>query len=533
MQRPRQRRRRRVRRSAGYVCIRVLQLKKLASFFGQSDAVDRVSAVELAVDDEGFLGLSAQLGSLTRGQRRRLRSALATLERATLAPSTRQSARPAADTVPGAVAEADGIRGSHTLGGGGMGSASRNGEVTVTRSLVLDADCSDLHSTDHSVGDPAARPVSSPRAEIARDGRQETARRGLDAFCHHCGGTDLRPLGRIEPTRARRHCPACRRTRLAPEETAAAALDPMASAPEADLRREHRQARLRLPDKFEQVRDDMLTNRPPSACRDLAASLDIDKMTAWRWRRRIFRAMETTMPRPTPGPKVAVSDTAWVTSPPLATKRVRESRKGSRQWVAHRHDPVTCPAPDRPRWVDVDHHGEPLPRPLWTYQHIVLLGFDQAGSCRTEIVAAGPPAAAASAGNHDPRHRRARQDEPLHGAGAWRGGLGALVPLAADHPQNDAGALIDACSRKAATDDGDTPAPSATRFPAAAMVANPNEPSSDRLDICFERFLRQFRGPAAANLGGYAAWYAARLDHAGRDHQALPPAMASDPRQST
>lgn len=238
------------------------------------------------------------------------------------------------------------------------------------------------------------------------------------------------------------------------------------------------------------------------------------------------------MPRREPGSGVRDGEAAWAPSPPFATKRLRESRKGSRQWVLHRHDPVTYPAPERPRWIDVDRHGEPLPRPLWTFQNIVFLELDQAGRCRTEVVAAGPPAATASTSKDAPRHRHGQRVEPLADQSRWRSGSTGLVPLAADTPKDDAGHFDDAPGPKDATTGEVTPPPSATLFSVAAVTAKQHEPSSDRLDTAFEQFLRQFRGPAAAYLGGYAAWFAARLDH-GRDRQGAPPGVTSDPRLST
>ena len=239
--------------------------------------------------------------------------------------------------------------------------------------------------------------------------------------------------------------------------------------------------RIRLPDAFERVRDDMLHSRRPGTCRALAASLAIDKTTVWRWRRRIMATLHAAPRLPTRGSETRSGDAGAL---PAAGKRLRESRKGSRLWVDYRNNPLAAPVPHRPRWIDVDRGGELLPRPLWTFQHIVALGVDPAGRCHAAVMPAGPPA-----------------DDGLR----WRG----------------------ACADSLATSRSTPPDPAAVAGPPRSRIGLPgapadhaDEPPAERLAAAFKQFLGPFRGPGAAHLDGYAAWFATRLDAwtSGRRH---------------
>jgi hypothetical protein len=232
-------------------------------------------------------------------------------------------------------------------------------------------------------------------------------------------------------------------------------------------------ARIRLPDAFKRVRDDMLLSRRPGTCRALAVSLAVDKTTVWRWRRRIMGTLHAAALLPTPVSQTRSDDAgAW----PAAGKRLRESRKGSRLWVDHRNNPLAAPVPHRPRWVDVDRGGEPLPGPLWTFQHIVALGIDPAGRCRATVLPALPP-------GHDGERWRGARGDSLATSRSTRPGPAAATGL----------------SR------------SRVGFP-GAPADQADEPPAERLVAAFEQFLGPFRGPGAAHLDGYAAWFATRLD---------------------
>jgi hypothetical protein len=145
-------------------------------------------------------------------------------------------------------------------------------------------------------------------------------------------------------------------------------------------------ARLRRPGAFQRLRADM-ESRTPSSCRRLAALLDIDKMTAWRWRHKILGTLLDT----TATPPDDIAETK--------TRQLRESRKGSREWTLHCLDPATFPTPDRPRWVDVDRHGLPLPLPFQAYQATILIFTGPTGRLATRV---HPAARTASPASHPP-----------------------------------------------------------------------------------------------------------------------------------
>ncbi len=244
--------------------------------------------------------------------------------------------------------------------------------------------------------------------------------------CPHCGGPDLTRWGRARNTHARWRCGDCRRT---------------CSTTTGKLT-----AGIHAPDKLQHLIADMAGDRP-SSCRRLAARLGLDKTTVWRWRQKIIGALVR--------PKAPEPDHQR----PVDTLRIRESRKGSREWLRHHLQPRTAPAPDRPRWVDVDRHGLPLPHPLATYQGTVRLGLGHDLSCRVELIPA------------------------LRGTPPAR-----LL----DHPT-----------------DADRPESRSYPGPAATASQRPHDPPTGA-DLA--RFIRPFRGPAARYLDGYAAWFAAWLD---------------------
>ena len=127
--------------------------------------------------------------------------------------------------------------------------------------------------------------------------------------CVHCGAAGLVRWGSTRTGLQRLRCKACGRTFSAASGTVV--------------------ARIRLPEKLQQVLTDMFAP-VPSSCRRLAARLRVDKMTVWRWRASILKALDGAdgIGAHRLGGIVEADETY-----------MRESRKGSREWVNHARDP--------------------------------------------------------------------------------------------------------------------------------------------------------------------------------------------------
>lgn len=103
----------------------------------------------------------------------------------------------------------------------------------------------------------------------------------------------------------------------------------------------------------------------PLSCRKLGELLGVNRMTAWRWRLKILRSLDS------------FGDTQLRNLVEADETFFRESRKGSREWALH-HD-GDGPAPPRPRWRDYDRLREPLPRGLSRWQIPILVLRDRTG----------------------------------------------------------------------------------------------------------------------------------------------------------
>jgi hypothetical protein len=353
------------------------------------------------VDDAGFRRLSAELGALTRGQRRRIRSALDRLDEAAKVAAKPLPVGPAAGRARGAIATPHGgAVAVDAPGRGAFGSDLGPSEVGQSGTHASDARPGGAGSTGAGANDagprnacaisvgpsgerasgappagapgsalcggerPAAGPdfgffrskrtashrgfgySASPPIPAAGDlapsaARDAGARRG----CQAAGDLDdRRQCHDGDPSRSAGTGTGCRRQHGGHGEATRPSTPAIApSVPSF--------ARIRLPDAFQRVRDDMLHSRRPGTCRALAASLAIDKTTVWRWRRRIMGTLHAAPLLQTPGSRTRSNGAG---ASPAAGKRLRESRKGSRLWVNHRNDPLAAPVPHRPRWVDVD-----------------------------------------------------------------------------------------------------------------------------------------------------------------------------------
>jgi hypothetical protein len=227
-------------------------------------------------------------------------------------------------------------------------------------------------------------------------------------------------------------------------------------------------ARIHEPGKLQRVLVDMLGGQPGS-CRRLGAKLGLDKMTVWRWRQKLIQALE------------GVGETGFRGIVEADEKFFRESRKGSREWVNHRKDPVNFPKPDRPRWADFRRLRMKLPAGISKYQIGVLTVTDRSGGRRADVL---PDRRATSLTSRLARH--VSPDAVLCSDGDTAYGLFASEP-AIPHYRLD-------------TKNG-------PRVIDRAFHVQTINSLHDR----FERFMQPFRGPATKNLQGYAAWFIAGL----------------------
>jgi transposase-like protein len=347
-------------------------------------------------------------------------------------------------------------------------------------------------------------------AEAAGDGRLATVidadgtRSGSGAGdgCPRCGSTAVGRWGRGEADRPRRRCTACGRTFTA-----------LTGTPLAGI---HEPAAFRL------VLEDMM-QEGRSSCRALARRLGRDKSTIWRWRRRIIEAFAAGA-----GQERGSIGRSLGTGGAGTVERLRESRKASREWVNHARDPERHPAPDRPRWVDVDSGRLLAPEPLSLFQVAVLLAADGLGGGAARVVDIGGTACDRRvAGDRPAAPGCFRQVEATPGRVAERGrpaGIGAAaaragaasplwradprqaaqasggivridaVPGGADRRPGSGAEAGEACSAMAPAGWSDPP----IEGPVAA---------SSTLSRVFKGFLGPFRGPSTRYLHGYVAWF--------------------------
>ena len=289
----------------------------------------------------------------------------------------------------------------------------------------------------------------------ALDARREVLAR-IDArgqaleCCIHCGASALVRWGSTRTGLQRLRCKACGRTFSAASGTVV--------------------ARIRLPEKLQQVLTDMFAP-VPSSCRRLAVRLGVDKMTVWRWRASILKALDGAggIGAHRLGGIVEADETY-----------MRESRKGSREWVNHARDPQHFPAPPRPRWRDFRRLGLLRPAGLSKWQIPILTLADRAGARRAERL---PDRRAESL--VAVLEARISRDAVLCSDGDGAYGLFARAH-GLPHYRLDA-----------------TRGPKVIR--AAFHIQTVNNVHSR-----FKAFMRPFCGPATKNLPAYIAWFIAR-----------------------
>ena len=266
--------------------------------------------------------------------------------------------------------------------------------------------------------------------------------------CVHCGATALQRWGETRTGLQRLRCTECRRTFCSATGTAL--------------------ARVRRPEKVQLVLADMLS-RAPSSCRALAARLGVDKMTVWRWRKRILAAL------------AGVGATLLHGIVEADEKFFRESRKGSREWVNHERNPVLFPRPDRPRWRDYRRLGLLRPAGVSKWQIPVLTLTDRAGARRADML---------------PNRRTQSLVAVLD---RYVGPDAVLC--------SDGDGAYDLFARARALPHyrlNPKAGPKVIRTAFHLQTVN-------NLHSRFESFMKPFCGPATKNLPGYAAWFITRL----------------------
>lgn len=271
------------------------------------------------------------------------------------------------------------------------------------------------------------------------------------AGCVHCSGSSLQRWGRTLRGLQRWRCTDCGRTFSSTTGTVLAGV--------------------RRPEGLFMVLEDMMSDRPRS-CRALARQLGIDKMTVWRWRMRLLRALLGDG-------EIRARRLEGIVE--VDEKFFRESRKGSREWVDHERDPARHPKPDRPRWRDFRRLWRLFPAGLSRWQIPVLTMTDRAGGNRADVLPdrhassligrldahLGQDAVLCTDGDSAYQHLARRRGIPHYRLHSKKG---PRVIRKAFHMQN-----------------------------------------INNLHGRFESFMTPFRGPATKNLPAYAAWFIARL----------------------
>jgi transposase-like protein len=280
-------------------------------------------------------------------------------------------------------------------------------------------------------------------ARIEGLARIDTRFEALDR-CFHCGATELQRWGETRTGLQRLRCKACPRT--------------FSSATGTAL------ARVRVPEKFHQVVEDMLS-RTPSSCRALAGRLGLNRMTVWRWRKRILAAL------------IGLGATGLRGIVEADEKYFRESRKGSREWVNHERNPALFPKPDRPRWQDYRRLGLLRPAGVSRWQIPVLTLTDRAGARRADMLP----------------DRRA---ETLVAALDRHVGADAVLC-------SDGDAAYDLFARRRALPHYRLHPKTGLKVIRTAFHIQ----TVNNLHSRFESFMKPFCGPATKNLPGYAAWF--------------------------
>ena len=278
--------------------------------------------------------------------------------------------------------------------------------------------------------------------------------------CPHCGSEESVCWGTTRTGTRRRRCKACRRTWNGRTGTTI--------------------ARIHRPDLMLEVVRDMMSHAPRS-CRKLASALGLSRDTVWRCRMAVIRALPAEEAGCLAG--IVEADEAFV----------RESRKGSREWVRHAADPATSPVPPRMPWSEYLKRSATVRTPPggWSrWRKTLLAATDRSGHRAVEAI-------------------------PDNGQAAISA---ALLPIMAPD------AVL--CTDGHATYGRITKDERIPHFVLVEGRRTRRIPRTHHINTVnaliqrFKEFLRPFRGPASKNLAAYARWHVAR-DNADRDYRCV------------
>jgi len=267
------------------------------------------------------------------------------------------------------------------------------------------------------------------------------------AYCPHCSATDKQKWGRTRTGTQRYRCSQCQKT--------------------YNGRTDSSISRIQRLDLFYRVLRDMLVSPIPGSVRQLAKELGVNKDTVWRWRQIILHSLSQNV-EPLTG-IVEVDETF-----------LRESRKGSREWVRHEQDPVQYPKPPRLRWYEYKLTGALMKRGLSQWRLPVLTAMDRSGNRFVERLP-------------DRRDRTVYQClSPIirRDAALCSDGLGAYARFT-----QASGIAHYVLGTK----------PGTRKILQSFHIQNVNALHSRMKD-----FLRPFKGPAKKYLDGYVDWYFVR-----------------------
>jgi transposase-like protein len=238
-------------------------------------------------------------------------------------------------------------------------------------------------------------------------------------------------------------------------------------------------ARVHRPDLMAALARDMIEAPQPMSCRRAAEVLGASHHSIWRWRMKIIGVLTPEADNSLAG--IVEADEA----------HQRESRKGSREWVRHRRDPATHPAPPRLRWRAYRRRGGTATAPPggWrAWEKKLLAVTDRAGHRAFEVIADAGQAAIS----------------------------GALLPVMAQD------AVL--CTDGHATYERIAKDQHIPHFALNAGRRSKRTPRSHHINTVnaligrFRAFMQPFCGPASKNLAAYGRWHAAR-DNADRSYR--------------